>query len=652
MVTWEADVSGPSERTPSTGSAERQGHPSGEGQTLVERFNETAARNPEREAVTCGTETCSYQSLQDRATRLAWHLADRGVERGSLVALYLPRTLDMIVAILGTLKAGAAYVPLDRAYPRQRLSFILSDAEPGVLVTTEGLRHEVPPFDGEVVDLRADQPAIDAKPTGGQPLSVNPEDLAYVLYTSGSTGQPKGALISHRNVVRLFDQTQGWFEFDEDDVWTLFHSYAFDFSVWELWGGLLYGGRVVIVSDEVSRAPDRFRELLSGERVTVLNQTPSAFRQLMAADARSSSPLCLRYVIFGGEELQPSTLRPWAERHGLETPQLINMYGITETTVHVTYRPLSVEDIESGSGSPIGRAIPDLKLYLLDETQTPVPDGETGELYVAGPGLARGYLRRDELTRERFIPSPFPDTPGGRLYRTGDLARRRSDGELEYLGRDDDQVKIRGFRVEVGEVESTLRTVPGVQDAVVTARADGEGQGHLVAYVVPHDGPPPARGELRAALQTQLPSYMVPGAFVFISEVPLTPNGKLDRRALPEPGAGRREVLTPYVGPQTETQMIVARIWRDVLRLDKVGIHDNFFELGGDSMSIVDVATRLRSRFPELDVVTLFEQPTLEGLASRLEALATPDQGLSDIDRRASRRRAARPGPRGTEERK
>ncbi|HEX7772769.1 MAG TPA: amino acid adenylation domain-containing protein, partial [Pyrinomonadaceae bacterium] len=321
----------------------------------------------------------------------------------------------------------------------------------------------------------------------------DPRHPCYIIYTSGSTGTPKGVVVTHENVVRLFNATQPWFNFDADDVWTLFHSYAFDFSVWELWGALLYGGRLVVVPYHVSREPGAFYQLLAQERVTVLNQTPSAFHQLMQAEQSSwpnhadAPSLALRYVIFGGEALELQSLRPWFERHGDEQPLLVNMYGITETTVHVTYRPIRMTDLETTSGSLIGERIPDLQTYVLDPAQKPVPIGVAGELYVGGGGLARGYLQRPELTAQRFVPHPWGEA-GARLYRTGDRGRFLANGDLEYLGRVDHQVKVRGFRIELGEIEAALVEHPAVHEAVVIAREDTPGDKHLVAYVVASPG--------------------------------------------------------------------------------------------------------------------------------------------------------------------
>jgi amino acid adenylation domain-containing protein len=371
-------------------------------------------------------------------------------------------------------------------------------------------------------------------------IGLEPQHLAYVIYTSGSTGNPKGVLVEHQNVVRLFSATDEWFHFDRHDVWTLFHSYAFDFSVWEIWGALLYGGRLVIVPKAVARSSSDFYRLLCHEKVTVLNQTPSAFRQLIAAQAASGESHCLRYIVFGGEALEVATLKPWYEQNRGKQTQLINMYGITETTVHVTYRPLNQVDVQHRGASPIGAAIPDLTTYILDPYGEPVPIGVTGELYVGGAGVARGYLNRPELTAARFLPDPFSFDSGTRMYRTGDLGRWLPDGTIEYLGRNDFQVKIRGFRIELGEIETRLSEFPDVGEAVVIAREETPGDNRLVAYYTT----PSIAGanqntisaeRLRSHLLETLPEYMVPAAYVHMQSLPLNNNGKLDRKALPAP---------------------------------------------------------------------------------------------------------------------
>ncbi|MYX09095.1 non-ribosomal peptide synthetase [Streptomyces sp. SID8375] len=456
---------------------------------LHELFGEQARRTPEARAVTFGSEHLTYAELDSRATSLAERLRDTGVRSGERVALFLDRSLDTVVAILGVLKVGATYVPMDNAYPTARLQAIVTDARPVALLTQRRMLSQLPSYDGSLIVLDDDEVPTGRTVAVAVPAPApadDPDSGAYVIYTSGSTGTPKGVEISHRNVVRLFRATERLYGFDERDVWTMFHSYAFDVSVWELWGALLYGGRVVVVPSEVAKVPEDYHELVGTEGVTVLNQTPSAFAYFAAADARQSEQRAttLRYVIFAGEALEPASLRQWIARHGDATPRLVNMYGITETTVHVTYRVITADDLDRTGSSPIGAPLPDLELYVLDDALRPMPFGVPGELYVGGAGLATGYLGAPQLTAQRFVPHPFSADPGARLYRSGDLARVLASGDIEYLGRADQQVKIRGFRIETGEIEAGLLAEPGVSAAVVTAHEGTDGDRRLVAYVV------------------------------------------------------------------------------------------------------------------------------------------------------------------------
>ncbi|MCC7416299.1 MAG: amino acid adenylation domain-containing protein [Acidobacteria bacterium] len=453
---------------------------------VVSWFERQAASAPAAPAVQGDDGALTYGELDRRANQLAARLRARGVAAGMRVGLCLERSAALVVGVLGILKAGGAYVPLDPASPPERLRFVLADAGVRIVVTETSLRPAVasPSLDTFCVDACAAEIGAESGRALGVP--IEPDAAAYVIYTSGSTGQPKGVEVTHRNLARLFTRTEPWFGFGPHDVWTLFHSIAFDFSVWELWGALLYGGRLVVVPHWIARSPEAFRALLSTEGVTVLSQTPSAFRQLIAEDARSEAPLALRQVVFGGEALDPRALQPWVERHGTAAPALVNMYGITETTVHVTWRALTMADVIEGSGSVIGRPIPDLSVYVLDERGDPAPVGVPGELWIGGAGVARGYLGRPRLTAERFAPDPFGRAPGARLYRSGDLARRLPDGDIEYLGRLDQQVKVRGFRIELEEIAAVLRQHPAVRDAVVTAVSQQDDV-RLVAYAVPDE---------------------------------------------------------------------------------------------------------------------------------------------------------------------
>ena len=587
-------------------------------QCVHEWFERRAGQMPEHIAVACGATTLTYRELNERANQVAAKLTQLGVEPEVRVALCLERSPEMVLAILAVLKAGGVYVPLDPATPTERLEFILKDSGAKVVLTQQNVVGSLPSTTATIICL--DAPSSPCTGTYLVRPLVQPENTAYIIYTSGSTGRPKGVQVTHFNVVRLFQQTEKWFGFDEKDVWTLFHSYGFDFSVWEIWGALFYGGKLVVVPYLVSRAPEEFYEMVAREKVTVLNQTPSAFRQFIWAEqnARARRELKLRYVIFGGEALDLQTLGPWFELHGDELPRLINMYGITETTVHVTYRVIRRSDLERGYGSVIGVPIPDLRLYLLDAHLEPVPPGVTGEICVGGTGVARGYLNRPELTSERFVPDPYASTPGATMYRSGDLARYGNDGELEYLGRSDAQIKIRGFRVETGEIESMLNQHPGVRESAVRLLSGTNRESaRLVAYYVPKDNQL-SESELRTHLSRYLPIYMVPSAFVSLSALPLNHNGKLDMRGLPapvEPAAQAPSV--EFVAPGNATEHSMAGIWSQLLGRDNIGIHENFFQLGGHSLLATQAISRINASLAlQLPVRAIFESPTIAGLAA------------------------------------
>ena len=582
-------------------------------------FEQVAARAPEAPAVGCGERSLTYAALNARANRLARRLRAHGVGPEARVGLAAERTEALVAGVLAILKAGGAYVPLDPAYPAERLAYVAGDAEVRVVLADAAGAAALPPDPARAVVAIDDAGDEDGSDLEGE---AHPEGLAYVIYTSGSTGQPKGVGVTHANVLRLFAATGRWFGFGAEDVWTLFHSYAFDFSVWELWGALLHGGRLVVVPAETSRDPAAFHALLAREGVTVLNQTPSAFRALAAADAGGAPLPALRRVVFGGEALDPASLRGWVARHGDRRPRLVNMYGITETTVHVTYREVTEADVAAGSASPIGVPIPDLRTYLLDARGRPVPAGVPGELHVGGAGVARGYLGRPALTAERMVPDPYSGIYGGRLYRSGDRARWTSAGELEYLGRVDQQVKVRGFRIEPGEVEAALLRHPRVREAAVAAREDRPGEARLVAYLVP-DGEVPGAAALRAFMAERLPEHMLPAAFVPLERLPLTPNGKLDRAALPAPDAARLAAAGgEHVAPRTPTEETLAAVWASVLGVERVGVHDNFYALGGDSIRILRVVSAARELGIPLTIRDVARHPTVAALA------ALPHAGL------------------------
>src|SRR5579871_2498640 len=591
-------------------------------QCMHQRFEGQVRRTPDAIALVMPgdvREQLTYSQLNRRANRLGHYLKSKGVGPDILVGLYLDRTPDLIVALLAILKAGGAYLPIDLSYPPERVAFMLSDAEAPVVITDSGTALKLPQTGAAVVCMDENEGAWATLSSENPSSNVTPENLAYSIFTSGSTGKPKGVLITHANVSRLFDATQPWFHFSEQDKWTFFHSSAFDFSVWEIWGALIFGGCLIVVPFTDSRSPERFYQLLADEHVTILNQTPSAFRQLVGVDeTRPTQKLDkLRLVIFGGEALNLQSLAPWFNKYGDVMPQLVNMYGITETTVHVTYRPLTSADLSEAPGSVIGRPIPDLQLYLLDPGLNPVPVGVPGEMFVGGAGVARGYLKRDALTAERFVQNPFASPGSGKLYRSGDLARRLPDGDLEYLGRADQQVKIRGFRIELGEVQSALTRQPSVREAFVFAGESCDGEKILTAYMVPANGQVPGVDKLRRDLQSILPAYMVPSSFVFLEHLPLTSNGKVDRASLPAASERRSKMEQAFIAPQTEMQSNIARIFREVLNLDKVGIDDDFFDLGGNSLRVAELHAQLQRLIGRtFTIADLFVNTTVRKVAA------------------------------------
>ncbi len=545
---------------------------------LASRFAHVCAAQANCVAVTLGEQHVTYAELDARSEAVAEQLRSLGAAPGRLVAIELERGVEMITAMLGVAKTGAAYLPLDPAYPQARIAETLADACPLAVINAEGIR------------CRSNWLELD-------------ERAAYVIYTSGSTGTPKGVVVSQQNVLRLLDETAGWFGFGADDVWTMFHSFAFDFSVWELWGALLTGGRLVLIPFPVSRDPEAFWLLLKTEQVTVLNQTPSAFALLDTVDATMDArALALRVIVFGGEALAPGSLRGWVARHGDVRPELVNMYGITETTVHVTYRRVLARDLEERE-SPIGEPIRDLQLQLLNQSQQPVADGEEGEICISGGGVALGYLRRPALTAERFV--------GGRLYRSGDMARRRADGELVYLGRRDGQVKIAGFRIELGEVETALLGRAGVVRACVAAW-----DGRLVAFVVAPDA---TVSGLTAQVAEVLPAHMRPSLYRFMDALPLTVNGKVDRVELLRSLEIRTSIPEPHASLPFSVEDTVASVWQHVLKQPAIGAEENFFDAGGTSLLLMRVRAALQAALQrDIPVVWMFEYTTVRGLAKKL----------------------------------
>ncbi|WP_217155099.1 non-ribosomal peptide synthetase [[Mycobacterium] fortunisiensis] len=580
---------------------------SSDGESIAAVLAAQVRRTPDAVAVTWEGRSMTYRELDDAASRAARALAAHGVGPGQRVALLLPRTGDAIVSMVAVVKTGAAYVPIDPAVPMARMEFVLGDAAPVAAITTADLAERLAGQHLSVIDV-ADLDDLAAQ-SAAAPVGPHADDVAYIIYTSGTTGTPKGVAIPHRNVIRLLHTLDADMQLD-GQVWSQCHSLAFDFSVWEIWGALLYGGRVVVVPDAVVRAAEDLHALLVSEGVTVLSQTPSAFYALQAADTAQpelGAQLALQAVVFGGEALEPHRLRAWHAGHS-DSPRLINMYGITETTVHASFRELAAADIVGDTAvSPIGVPLGHLGFFVLDRLLRPLPPGVVGELYVAGAGLSYGYIGRAGLSATRFVACPFGE-PGARMYRTGDLMSWGADGELRYMGRADEQVKIRGYRIELGEIQAALSELDGVTQAVVIAREDRPGDKRLVGYVTGSVDPASARG----ALAERLPSYMVPTAVVVIEALPLTVNGKLDIRALPAP---EYQDADSYRAPAGEVEEILADIYAQVLGLERVGVDESFFELGGDSILSMQVVARARAAGVVCRPRDVFVEQTVAGLA-------------------------------------
>ncbi|MCP4220541.1 MAG: amino acid adenylation domain-containing protein, partial [bacterium] len=658
--------------------------------TIHRLFSRQAAQNPEGIAlelpVSHSEDTLmTYLELDNLSNRIARMLLEKGAQSGDIAAICLEQSVEMPAAALGALKAGCAYMPIDPDYPNDRQLYMLMDSGSKILITSTSVKStkleslNMPAEALHIIDIDAalhipgNHDVTDSNspgtPTAQLDHQANGESPAYIIYTSGSSGKPKGVMVGHRNVVRLFFSSKFQFDFNRRDVWTLFHSFSFDFSVWEMYGALLFGGKLIIVPRLLSRDTGAFLKLLEERRVTVLNQTPAAFYPLMEAEIhREGAPLALRYIIFGGEALSPGKLKHWAEKYPVpeslpekESPaprvRLINMYGITETTVHVTFKEITAKEIETDI-SNIGKPIPTLGMCVLDASLKQVPPGVPGELCVYGEGVAHGYLNRPELTAEKFIVPPagpprgqgiafggqgeaFPTPRGGalrapmalravsgdrtvvfensvvRLYRSGDLGRILPDGDLEHMGRIDRQVKIRGFRIELGEIQNCLLKHPQVKEAVVTSVYDEQRGPFLYACIVPVENESIEDvTTLRQFLSESLPDYMIPAQYCFIDSIPLTPHGKIDTAALPEPERSRPQLHSPFEAAENRLEKEIAAVWSEVLDLEEVGVTDNFFDLGGNSLDIVKVNGKLKKRLDaDIPVIIMFECPTIRTLA-------------------------------------
>lgn len=577
--------------------------------TLIDLFEERVQATPDNIAISYNGRTVTYNELNIQTNRLAHYLLAQGFRREQPVPVYMTRSLDMVTVMLGILKAGGAYVPLESDLPEERVRYILADTNAALIVTDSDY---IAPAGVQVININAHNEHISAASTENPTSSASPSDLAYIIYTSGSTGKPKGVLISHENIVRLLKTDKSLFDFKEEDVWTVFHSFSFDFSVWELFGPLCSGAKAIIVDKHIAVDTFAFAQLLLDEQVTILNQTPSAFYNLQEELVKQVSPHHLRYVIFGGEALNPGKLEAW---HGLyHDCQLINMYGITEITVHATFKKIDAAIIREKI-SNIGQPIPTTQCYVLDRNQMPVPVNVIGELCVGGAGVARGYLNQQALSAGKFIDNPFAP---GKLYRSGDLARRLPNGDIAYIGRLDEQVKIRGYRIEPAEVEHVLEEAPGVAQAIVVADSDAAGSTRLVAYLVP--APAFDKEAVNEFLRLRLPEYMLPAFIISIDQLPLTVNGKINKKALPSPDVAQMEQRA-YVAPRSELERKLAVIWQHILQVDqKIGIHDNFFHLGGHSLLITRLISAIRKDAGiELSVREIFLHPSIAGIITLLQ---------------------------------
>jgi amino acid adenylation domain-containing protein len=583
-------------------------------------FEEQADLHPDAIAVVGGAKCLTYGELNERANQVAHFLRKQGIGPDVLVGVCLERTPEMVVALLGVLKSGGAYVPLDPSYPEERLSFMVDDAAVRVLLTEDRCRRLFPAQGEKLVCLDADWPLIAGENSSNPDTGVTPENLAYVMYTSGSTGKPKGAMILHRGLVNYLCWAIRHYGVQPGGTVPVHSSISFDLTVTSLYPALLSGGQVELLPEDIG-AQNLLAALRRKKDRNLVKITPAHLEALSLQLSPEEVAGMTRVFVIGGENLPAESLRLW--RNSAPATRLINEYGPTETVVGCCVHEVKPEDPQNGS-VPIGRPIANTQLYILDENLDPVPLGEMGELYIGGTGVARGYLNRPDLTRERFLPDPFLDQNGvsaerARMYRTGDLARYREDGVIEYLGRIDNQVKIRGYRIELGEIEAVLAGSPQVQSCAVLAREDTPGEKQLVGYLVSPDGSRPATEELQGYLKDKLPEYMIPSKFVHLALFPLTHNGKIDRKALPAPANEEATSDAHSAPPRNATEEALTAIWKDMFKIESVGIHDDFFDLGGHSLMAIRLMSRIRTGLgADLPVLALFENPTIAGLAESI----------------------------------
>jgi surfactin family lipopeptide synthetase C len=595
---------------------------------IQELFEAEVERAPEAVAVIFGEQRLTYRELNERANQLAHHLRGLGVGPEVLVGLCVKRSLELIVGLLGILKAGGAYVPLDPSYPAGRLAFMLEDSAAPVLVTKDALVNTLPPSWSTVVCLDTDWDKIAASSTEN-PVNQNSADsLAYLIYTSGSTGQPKGVLNLQRGAVNRFHWMWEKYPFEAGEVCCQKTSLNFVDSVWEIFGPLLQGIPLVIIPDEIVKDTVRLVDMLSRKDITRITVVPSLLQMMLNLDIDLQARLSkLKYWTTSGEVLTQELLETFQTR--LPEAVLLNLYGSSEVAADVTSWEMGHQHDRATVG--IGSPIANTRIYLLNSYLQLVPVGVAGELYVSGPGLARGYHKRPDLTAERFIPSPFGPA-GERLYRSGDFARYRPDGTIDYLGRTDRQVKLRGFRIELGEVEAMLRDHDAVSEAVVVVREDKPGDKRLVAYVVPVDPTVEVTSQLRSYMKAKLPDYMVPALFVQLEEFKLTESGKINRQSLPVPDQSRPVLQEEFVAPRNQLEESLAQIWCEILELERVGIHDNFFDVGGNSLLAMQIIAKVTNTFEvHLPLYSLFDTPTIAGLAQQIELAGQAGQDLQEI---------------------
>lgn len=576
--------------------------------TISQLFEEQVNLTPDNIAIKFKELSMSYKELNEKANQVATFLRTKGVKPNTVIGIRLNKSLEMVVGILGILKAGGCYLPIDLSYPQERVSFMLKDSKAKLFLTNKQHQNDLEiPIETYLLDMNSKNDIYKNYVTNLECVN-NPDDLIYIIYTSGSTGTPKGVMLKHRNVVRLIKNENFQFDFNEKDVWTMFHSVAFDFSVWELYASLLYGSKLILVPETTAKDPNKFLELLRSEKVTVLNQTPTYFYNLLDRELlNKDSNLVVRYIIFGGEALKPNLVKPWKDKYSFT--KIINMYGITETTVHVTFKELTDTDLLSAN-SNIGKPIPTLKVYVMDKYQHILPYNVEGEMCVSGLGVCKGYLNRPELNKDRFVKNPY--NPNETLYRSADDAYLTEDGDLHYLGRIDNQVKIRGFRVEIGEIETKLLRHPNINKCVVLPKKNGDFDSYLVAYVVMDEKV--SVSDLKAYISKLVPSYMVPNFFVFLDKLPLTSNGKVDRKKLLSMDV-KIEKKIKYVAPRNEFEETFKEILENTLKIKNIGIDDNIIELGADSLTLMKITIELLEKNYIVNIQDIYELKTIREIS-------------------------------------